>query len=344
MTVNQETPDEQTGAEETTVLRRGDLEDRAGGVDLTKDAAPDRGAGSGSGASVWGSGREAEDADDGTEATRVQPAFGAHAAWEPTPERTAPARAVVAEPVPVVQPATVVPAPVASAPAVPARHGQDATAEPEPAGQGSARARVRPRRAYPGEETVVVPSRRPWTMVLAGILALLWGLEAAFELVFNWSRVRGIPVPLGRYGVATATVDHGSTSVAHYIAQIALNRHFVATRDLDLRLALGAFAMAWVIVGLLLLVARGSGIRLGLLLCGLVALPAFGLVRGGIDKYGWHLTHLTGAALTGAFAAPFLLTVLLALLIGTRRARLFSGRPADEFVDVNDPGEVWRDR
>lgn len=338
VTANQGTPEEQTGAEETTVLRRSDLDQHAAGVDLNKGSTADRGIGPASGASAWGSGRADDDADDGTEATMVQPALGAHAAWQPTQERSvsersasersAPARTVVAEPATVATPAVVTPA----------------ASSPDVSTSRAAGTRVRPRRAYPGEETVVVPARRPWTMVLAGLLALLWGLEAAFELVFNWSRVRGIPTPLGRYGVATATVDHSSTSVSHFIAQIALNTHFVATRELDVRLALGAFAVVWIIIGLLLLVARGSGIRFGLLFCGLVALPAFGLARGGIDRYGWHLDHLTGAALTGAFAAPFVLTVLIALLTGTRRARLFSGRPADEYVDVNDPGEVWRDR
>jgi hypothetical protein len=35
--------------------------------------------------------------------------------------------------------------------------------------------------------------------------------------------------------------------------------------------------------------------------------------------------------------------VIIALLTGTRRARLFSGRPTEpEYLEVNDPGEVWR--
>lgn len=353
VTVNQGTPDEQTGAEETTVLRRSDLDDHAAGVDSTKESTGARGPASG--ASAWGSPRDGQDSEDATEAIVVQPAIGAHAAWQPAREQAAPARNVVAEPMSErtapAETATVA-APMAATPvATPASPSPDRapTAETKSTAEtktdrGTRNAAVRSRRSHPGEETVVVPAHRPWTMVLAGILALLWGLEAAFELVFNWSRVRGVPTPPGRYGIAAATVDHASTSVAHFIAQVALNKHFMATRDLDLRLALGAFAVVWVIVGLLLLVARGSGIRLGLLACGLVALPAFGLVRGGTDRYGWHLDHLAGAALTGAFAAPFILTVLIALLTGTRRARLFSGRPAEEFLDVNDPGEVWRDR
>ena len=181
--------------------------------------------------------------------------------------------------------------------------------------------------------------------VLAGILALLWGVEAVFELVANWSRVRPAPDPSGRYALAVSTVAHSSTSLSHFIAQIALNHHFLPTDRLDARLALGSFAVVWLIIGLLLLLARGSGIRLGLLWSGLLALPAFGLARGGIDTHGWGLRHVVGASVTGAFAAPFVLVVVIAALTGTRRARLFSGRPYEpEFVEINDPGDVWRDR
>lgn len=326
MTENVPTPEDDAGADETTVLNRRDLDDHAGRVGLHKGGSERRSADVDSGATAWGAG---ESRASGDEATVIAPAVGASTAWPTTPERPVTAeRTVRPEPAVVEQPAV-------QAPVQPVD---------QPVDQPAARGRKGRRRLAPGEEAVVFPSHRPWTMVLAGILALLWGIEAVFELVANWSRVRPTPGS-GRYALAITTVSHSSTSLSHFIAQVALNQHFRPTDRLDARLALGSFAVVWLIIGLLLLLARGSGIRLGLLWCGLLALPAFGLVRGGVDAYSWGLRHLVGASITGGFAAPLILVVIIAVLTGTRRARLFSGRPYEpEYVEINDPGDVWRDR
>jgi hypothetical protein len=380
VTENEGTRDEQSASDETAVLSRRDL-DESSDAGATGAGTPDAGtvdtgtvdpgtvdtgaggAGAGAGtlsggtasdhrAAVWGG-----DGDEATVVTRRP--VGAHQAWSTGDEQATSAgwAADGAEPTVALPPGggpagSRSGATAASAGAVPATGSVPATGfEPatgsvpatDPDTRGRRAVGRRPgRRLDPGDEVAVFPAHRPWTMVLAGVLALLWGIEAAFELAFNWSRVRGTD-PTGRYGLAVVTVAHSSTSVADFFARVALNAHFVVTDRFDARLALGAFAVVWLIVGLLLLVAGGSGIRLGLFWCGLVALPAFGLARGGIDAYGWGLRHLVSAATTGAFVAPLVLAVIIALLTGTRRARLFSGRPTEpEYLEVNDPGEVWR--
>jgi len=192
-------------------------------------------------------------------------------------------------------------------------------------------------------DVVRFPYRRPWTSTVAGILAFAWGLEAVFELVVNWSRPRGFTS--GRFRSAVGTLDHASSNLADQLAAAVIGRRYVAAHAFDHRVSLGAFAVVWLIIGLLLLLARGSGIIAALLWCGVVALPALTRARTVIGRFGWGSHDLARAALAGAVLAPLLLLALVAGLGASRRARLHSARPSDpEFVDVNEPGAVWRDR
>lgn len=200
-----------------------------------------------------------------------------------------------------------------------------------------------PRRTTQDGDVVRFPYRRPWTSTVAGILAFAWGLEAVFELVVNWSRPRGFTS--GRFRSAVGTLDHASSNLADQLAGAVVGRRYVAAHAFDHRVSLGAFAVVWLIIGLLLLLARGSGITVGLLWCGIVALPALARARTVIGRFGWGSHDLARAALAGAALAPLLLLALIAGLGASRRARLHSARPSDpEFVDVNEPGAVWRDR
>ncbi len=315
--------DERPDPEETAVMDRRRL-GAAGGLpaardtDTDTDTAPDTGE---AGATAAGARRELAGPDTAEEShpdepTVVQPAV--RLAKPPPTAPEPPVRRLPAQPEPAVVP-------------------QGPWPEPTPAPVAAARPPA------PDGDVVRFPYRLPWTAGTAGVLAILFGLEAAFELAFNWSRYRGNP--RGRFGGAVLTLDHTSSALADALGTAVASPHFVAAHAFDHRIALGAFAALWVIVGLLLLLARGSGIVLGLLWCGIVALPAFTRTRVWISRFGWGLHHLDGAALTAAATAPLVLIALVAGLGASRRARLHSARPSDpEFVEVNEPGAVWRDR
>lgn len=322
--------DERPDPEETAVMDRRRL-GAAAAVPADTDTAadPDTGPGPAGDAGATAAGARRRDlagpdtAEESfpDEPTVVQPAVRLATAPATAPET--PARRVPARPV---EPAVVPPR---------------AWAEPVPAPVQAPVAAARP--PAPDGDVVRFPYRLPWTAGTAGVLAILFGLEAAFELAFNWSRYRGNP--RGRFGGAVLTLDHTSSALADALATAVASPHFVATHAFDHRIALGAFAALWLIVGLLLLLARGSGIVLGLLWCGIVALPAFTRTRVRIARFGWGLHHLDSAALTAAAVAPLVLIALVAGLGASRRARLHSARPSDpEFVEVNEPGAVWRDR
>lgn len=196
------------------------------------------------------------------------------------------------------------------------------------------------RRPVPGQEYVRLPYRRPWTSVVAGVLALVIAGEALYELFHNWSGQHSVHESGSRFAVAYFQLEHSGVALTTTMANLILGSHYHPGTHLDARIALASYGILWLIVGLLLLLARGSGIVLGLAWCGAVGLAAAARGRVAIDGFGLHTWPQLAAV--GASFAPLALVILIAGLGGSRRARLHSTRPAEpDFVDVNEPGQVW---
>lgn len=196
------------------------------------------------------------------------------------------------------------------------------------------------RRPVPGQEYVRLPYRRPWTSVVAAILALVIAGDALYELFHNWSGQHSVHESGSRFAVAYFQLEHSGVGLTTTMANLILGTHYHPGTHLDARIALASYGILWLIVGLLLLLARGSGIVLGLAWCGAVGLAAAARGRVAIDGFGLHTWPQLAAV--GASFAPLALVILIAGLGASRRARLHSTRPAEpDFVDVNEPGEVW---